>query len=75
MVPLVKPTPTQRLLTLHLGRDVRDVIADLVGDDRGPAYIARHLTDATDGAVPVTRQQVHQWCLREGWSEAQDATA
>lgn len=80
MVLSMKPTPLQRLLSLHLGpaADVRTVISGLLADGRSLGYIAQHLTDLTDGSVPVSRQQVHAWVQRDGLTptpEPKDATA
>ncbi len=71
-----KPTPTQRLASLHLKRDVREFVAEHLADGRSLAFIASALRDATDGAVDVPRQVIHAWVQRDGLAPAaQDVTA
>ncbi len=72
---MLKPTPTQRLASLHLKRDVRDFVAEHLADGRSLAFIAVALRDATDGAIDVPRQVIHAWAQRDGLArDVDDAT-
>lgn len=57
----IPETPTQRLATVLLGRDVRDFIAERRATNRAWRFIARDLYEATDGQVDVTYETLRQW--------------
>lgn len=54
-------TPTQRLATLLLERDVREFIEEKRAEGRAWRFIARDLYDATNGQVDVTYETVRSW--------------
>ncbi len=57
----VRETPTQRLATLLLGRDVNAYVAEKRDDGVAWRFIARDLYDRTDGQVDVTHETLRQW--------------
>lgn len=57
----IATTPTQRLASLLLGRDVNEFIAERRAAGRPWRYVARDLYDATEGQVDVTYETLRQW--------------
>lgn len=54
-------TPTQKLATMLLGRDVREFIAERRDQRRAWRFIARDLYEATNGEIDVTYETLRQW--------------
>lgn len=57
----ITETPTQRLASILLDRDVRDFIAEKRSEGRAWRYVARDLYEATGGQVDVTYETVRTW--------------
>lgn len=54
-------TPTQRLASVLIGRDVREFVTERRRAGRPWRFIARDLYDATDGQIDVTHETIRHW--------------
>lgn len=54
-------TPTQRLATMILGRDLGTFVAERRANRRAWRYIARDLYEATGGEIDVTYETLRSW--------------
>ena len=54
-------TPTQRLATLILGRDLGSFVAERRAEGRAWRFVARDLYEATGGEIDVTYETLRSW--------------